>query len=113
MKVELTKELSVKFESCSKFIEEMNVVAFGKTGEFVEKWFSKGKPIGISGRLQSGKYVNKDGVTVYTLDVIAEEVEFVGSKSDSGNTESAPATSKPSEEFMQVDEELEAELPFN
>lgn len=102
-----------KREGDEQTADFVNVVAFSKTGEFVQKYFTKGKPIGISGRLQSGKYVNKDGNTVYTLDVVSEEVEFVGNKSDNGDTGSAPATAKPSEEFMSVSDEVESELPFN
>lgn len=62
-------------------------VAFGKTAEFIEKYFTKGKKIAVCGRLQSGSYTNKDGVKVYTLDVIVEEAEFVESKGngDGGN----------------------------
>lgn len=54
----------------------IRIVAFGKTAEFVEKYFTKGSRVGITGRIQTGKYENKDGQTVYTTDVIAERVDF-------------------------------------
>ena len=54
-------------ESVADFI---NCVAFGKTGEFVEKYFAKGDKILVCGRLQSGSYTNKDGVVVYTTDLV-------------------------------------------
>lgn len=57
-----------------------SVVAFGKTADFVQKYFHKGSAIGITGRIQTGRYTNKDGVTVYTTDIVAENVEFVESK---------------------------------
>lgn len=57
-----------------------NVVAFGKAGEFAEKYFSKGQQVAIVGRLQTGNYINKDGVKVYTTDIIAEEQHFAESK---------------------------------
>lgn len=60
----------------------LNCVAFGKTAEFIEKYFTKGSMIAIVGRLQSGSYVNKDGVTVYTTDIVVEEVDFAGTKTD-------------------------------
>lgn len=60
----------------------LRCVAFGKTAEFVEKYFDKGSRIGISGRVQTGKYENKDGVTVYTTDVIAERVDFADGKKE-------------------------------
>lgn len=54
-------------------------VAFGKTAEFVEKYCSKGSRIGVTGRLQTGSYEDKDGNTVYTTDVIVERVDFADS----------------------------------
>ncbi len=64
-----------------------NIVAFGKTAEFIEKYFYKGMKIALDGRLQTGSYKNRDGNTVYTTDVIAENVEFAESKkADAGNT---------------------------
>ena len=63
----------------------INCVAFGKTAEFVGKYFTKGKSIGLSGRIQTGSYKNKDGNTVYTTDVVAEKAEFVGSKDNSSS----------------------------
>ena len=57
------------------------VTCFGKSAEFVEKYFSKGKMIGVTGRIQTGSY-EKDGRKVYTTDVIADRVEFVGGKDD-------------------------------
>jgi len=59
----------------------ISVTCFGKTAEFIEKYFTKGKQIGITGRIQTGSY-EKDGKKVYTTDVIADRVEFVGSKED-------------------------------
>lgn len=60
----------------------INCTAFGSTAEFIENWFSKGDPIGITGRIQTGSYENKEGVKVYTTDVVVEGAEFVGSKND-------------------------------
>lgn len=57
-------------------------VAFGKTAEFIEKWFGKGDSIGVAGWIQTGSYENKKGDTVYTTDVRVETAEFVGGKRD-------------------------------
>lgn len=54
-----------------------NIVAFGKTAESCEKFISKGKLVCVQGKLQTGSYKNKEGVTVYTTDVVAERVEFL------------------------------------
>ena len=69
----------------------INCVAFGKTGEFIEKYGRKGTKFVVEGRIQTGSYTNKDGQKVYTTDVVVEQVEFAESKSSSGlngNTES-------------------------
>lgn len=54
-----------------------NIVVFGKQAENCEKYLAKGRLVGIQGRLQTGSYQNKDGVTVYTTDVVADRVEFL------------------------------------
>ena len=51
-------------------------VAFGRAGEFAEKYFRKGTKVAITGRIQTGSYTNKDGQRVYTTDVVVEEQEF-------------------------------------
>lgn len=53
----------------------INCVAFGKTGEFVDKYIHKGYKVGVSGRIQTGSYEDKDGKTVYTTDIICDRVE--------------------------------------
>lgn len=68
-----------------------NIVAWDKTAEFVDKYFRKGQRIGIVGRIQTGKYENQEGHTVYTTDVVAENVEFVESKNASGDNTYATA----------------------
>lgn len=61
----------------------ISCIAFGKAGEFAEKYLQQGTKIAITGRIQTGSYTNKDGQKVYTTDVIIEEQEFAESK-DSG-----------------------------
>ena len=64
-----------------------NCIAFGKTAEFIEKYFRQGMKMELSGRIQTGSYTNKDGVKVYTTDVVAEAVGFAESKTASqGNS---------------------------
>lgn len=85
-------------------------VAFGKNGEFAEKYVKKGIKYGIAGRIQTGSYTNKEGKKVYTTDVVVEEHEFCESKS-SDNTQPAPKQST-DEGFMKIPEGIEADLPF-
>ena len=72
----------------------LNVVAFGKTAEFLSKYFGKGDRLLIEGRLQTGSY-EKDGVKHYTVDVVAENIEFADGKKDSSGNETAPAKTPP------------------
>ncbi len=58
----------------------LNIVVFGKTGEFIEKYFRKGDPISITGRIQTGSYTKQDGTKVYTTDIVADSAEFVPGK---------------------------------
>lgn len=60
-------------------------VVFGKSGEFAEKYFHKGIKICVTGRIQTGSYTNKDGVKVYTTEVVVEDQEFAESKNASGS----------------------------
>ena len=83
----------------------INCVAFGKTGEFAEKYLKKGTKILVVGRIQTGSY-EKDGKKYYTTDVVVEEHEFCESK---GSVEATPAAGEG--EFMQMDANS-ADLPF-
>lgn len=83
-----------------------NIVAFGKTAERVETFLNKGRMVGISGRIQTGSYINKDGVKVFTTDVIAERVDFLDSKGSQMSERRQPAPEEPLEGFAQLDEDV-------
>lgn len=95
----------------------ISCVAFGKTAEFIEKYFFQGNRMGLVGRIQTGSYVNKDGVKVYTTDVIADNVEFVESKGGSaqgGQGHRPTPADAVGDGFMNIPDGLEDEgLPFN
>lgn len=96
-------------------------VAFGKTAEFIERYFSQGMKLELTGRIQTGSYTNKDGVKVYTTDVIAEQVGFGESKSASQDCQDRGARTEPGggfgpedgDGFMNIPDGLDEELPFN
>ena len=70
-----------------------NVIAWNKTGEFVGKYFKKGQQILVSGRLENRNWTDQQGLKHYATDVVAEEVDFAGSKADqNNNTENAETT---------------------
>ena len=64
----------------------IRITCFDKQAEFVDKYLSKGKKVGVEGRIQTGSYQGKDGNTVWTTDVIANRVEFLESKRDSDDS---------------------------
>lgn len=93
----------------------INIVAFGRLGEFAEEYLHKGIKIALSGRIQTGNYTNKDGIKVYTTDIIAEDIEFAESKNSSETQASGNAVNTPAsaDGFMNVPEGIDEELPFN
>lgn len=93
----------------------ISCVAFGKTAEFVEKWFQKGQRMGLTGRIQTGSYTNKDGQKVYTTNIVVENTEFVESKGSSSVAGGqSTAGSLDSDGFMNIPDDVEDEgLPFN
>ena len=70
----------------------ISCVAFGKNGEFAEKYLKQGTKIAITGRIQTGSYTNKDGNKVYTTEVVVEEQEFAESKKSQGYPEPGNAS---------------------
>lgn len=93
-----------------------NCVAFGKTAEFIEKWFAKGMKIEITGRIQTGSYKNQDGNTVYTTDVVAEQVGFAESKASNSTNNGSAKYNRPvpgDDGFMDIPDGIDDELPFN
>lgn len=99
----------------------ISCVAFGKSGEFAERYLRKGIKIAVTGRIQTGSYTNKDGQTVYTTEVVVEDQEFAESKnsnsgSDGGYTgggSNRPAPSGAGDGFMNIPDGINEELPFN
>lgn len=91
----------------------INCIAFGKNGEFAEKYLHKGIKILIEGRWQSGSYTNRDGQKVYTNDCVVESCEFAESKTanQSERPQAAPQNNGDSD-FMQIPESIE-DFPFS
>ncbi len=98
----------------------ISCVAFGKTGEFIERYCHQGTKLVVEGRIQTGSYTNRDGNKVYTTDVIAENVEFAESKAAAANNEGGYQAARPEpssaagDGFMNIPDGVEDEgLPFN
>ena len=104
-------------------------ICFGKAAEFVEKYLKKGTKMAITGRIQTGSNTNRDGIKVYTTEVVVEDQEFAesrnssaGSGTYSGRTsadqreagrQQAPAKNDdPMDGFMNIPDGIDEELPF-
>ena len=102
-------EQSADFISC---------VAFGKQAEHAERYYKQGIKIVICGRIQTGSYTNKDGVKVYTTEVVVEEQEFAESKASSDastetSSQTTPTNTSGNDGFMNIPDGIDEELPFN
>ena len=109
-------------ESSADFI---GCVAFGRAGEFAEKYFRKGLKVLVTGRIQTGSYTNRDGVKVYTTDVVVEDQEFAESKNSNsagmdggynggfGGGIRTPEPSGAGDVFLNIPDGIDEELPFN
>lgn len=94
--------------------------AFGKSAEFAEKYLRKGMKVVVTGHIQTGSYTNKDGVKVYTTDVVVEDQEFAESKKavnngdDANSSQASDSTTTVAEDgFMNIPDGIDEELPFN
>lgn len=99
-----------------------NCTAFGKQAEFVEKYFKKGSRMLLIGRVQNDNYTNNNGEKVYSVQIIAEEIEFAERKStadanavQSGNFGggSPQPNAAANDDFMNIPDGIEDGLPFN
>ena len=90
----------------------INCVAFGKSGEFAEKYLHKGMKICIAGRIQTGSYTKQDGTKVYTTDVVVEEHAFCESKAANDVAQNTPQQGA-IDGFMSIPDGIDEELPFN
>ena len=107
-----------KREGDEQTADFINCIAFGKTGEFLEKYAHKGTKFVVEGRIQTGSYTNKEGQKVYTTDVVCENVEFAESKNTNANANSSAGSneapnSDPGDGFMNIPDGIDEELPFN
>lgn len=101
-----------------------NCTAFGRQAEFVEKYFHQGSRMLLSGRIQNDNYTNKNGEKVYSVQIIAEEIEFaerkstvdsnaaMGQNANFGGGAPQP-TAAASDDFMNIPDGIEEGLPFN
>lgn len=105
-------ERRIKSNNNENNTDFINIVAFGKAGEFAEKYLHKGTKVLVTGRIQTGSYTNKDGQKVYTTDVVAEDQEFCESKSSQQSNSQAATVANNGTDFMSIPAGIVEELPF-
>ena len=96
----------------------LNCVAFGKTAEFIEKYFRQGSRMSLVGRIENNNYTNKNGEKVYSVQIMVEEVEFAERKSSQSNNQTQnqnqhAQTNGGDDDFMNIPDGIEDGLPFN
>ena len=104
----------------------ISCVAFGRLGEFAENYLRKGMKIAVTGRIQTGRYTNRDGQKVYTTDVVIESQEFCESKasndrargsSSAGDSQETAGVYDPekadADGFMDIPDQIDDDLPFH
>lgn len=105
-------------------VDFFNCTAFGRQAEFVEKYFHQGSRMLLSGRVQNDNYTNKNGEKVYSVQIIAEEVEFAERKSTADANAAAGGqggfgggapqpNAAANDDFMNIPDGIEDGLPFN
>ena len=98
----------------------IRITVWGKQAETCDCYLSKGRQVAVTGRIQTGSYKNRDGQTVYTTDVVADRVEFLGSSNgNSGNTtntisfeQAGPAMSGGFDDLPDTFQAAEDDIPF-
>ena len=115
----LAVDRKVKRDQNTQSADFISCVAFGRQGEFMEKYGKQGVKFEISGRIQTGSYTNREGVKVYTTEVICEDIEVGESKASSerhaaaGGQQVAQTQDYTDDGFMNIPDGIEDELPFS
>jgi single-strand DNA-binding protein len=97
-----------KNQSGNRETDFINIVAWRGTGEFVSRYFTKGRMAIVEGRLQVREYTDKDGNRRHATEVVANNIYFGDSRKDERTTNDS---AKPAEEFAELAED-DGELPF-
>ena len=89
----------------------LRCIAFGRTAELAERYLAKGMKVAVEGRIQTGSYTNREGQKVYTTDIVVERQEFLEKRTN--DSPAAPDTPYDENNFMDIPDGIDEELPFN
>lgn len=94
----------------------IRIITFGKTAELVDAYLFKGRQVAVHGRIQTGSYTNKDGQKVYTTDIIADRVQFLGGKQSQDDAPAEPYEEKRQQSTEQTEfdgfQACDDDIPF-
>lgn len=111
----LAVDRKIKREEGQQTADFISCVAFGKIGQFIEKYGQQGVKLAIEGRIQTGSYTNRDGQRVYTTDIVVESAEFAESKQAAESNNNAGQRKEPATAenggFMSIESSTD-DLPF-
>lgn len=114
--VKFTLAVSRRFRQGGTDADFIQCTAFGKTADFIGKWFRKGSGAAVVGNLRTGNYTNKDGAKVYTCEVMVEEIEFAGRKPENtspAHDEGNGTVAQDDGGFLEIPDGVDEELPFS
>lgn len=109
-----TFTVAVNRPTKEKQTDFIRVKVIGKPAETCEKYLKKGRLVGIEGRIQTGRYQNRNGDTVYTTDVVASRVEFLewGDRPSGGQRQRDRSEQTGKDDIPPDFEEVEDDVPF-
>lgn len=94
----------------------IRIITFGRTAELVDAYLFKGRQVAVHGRIQTGSYTNKDGQKVYTTDIIADRVQFLGGKQSQDDAPAEPYEEKRQQSTEQTEfdgfQACDDDIPF-
>lgn len=112
VKFTLAVDRRFKSQSGEREADFVSCVAWRQTAEFIAKYFNKGNKLGIVGSIQTGSY-ERDGQTVYTTDVVADEAYFIESQSESGAKRDTSGHNQKQDKYTQTYQDDDTALPFD
>jgi len=86
--------------------EWVNITAYKKLAEIMQSYCIKGMQIYVSGKMQTRKYTDKNGIERYTTDIIAKDMKMLGGKKDSAESNDSGSSKSSAESFSDLDDDI-------
>lgn len=109
----LAVDRRVKKDTEGQTADFISCVAFGKTADFIGKYFTQGKKAAVAGRITTGSYTNKEGQKIYTTDVLVDEIDFADSNNAGQAQQTAPPVATAPPQFAPQPMQTQAPQVYN